>query len=92
MTNGQQTPQRTESAKKPKIKLTTSATPKANGATATPKATKGEAKSAKTKSKKKDAEEAVEEAAKEPELTAEEKHVRKSVCSLLLTKKFAGQR
>ncbi|KAH6626053.1 hypothetical protein B0J18DRAFT_130182 [Chaetomium sp. MPI-SDFR-AT-0129] len=83
-----ETPQRTESAKKPKIKLTTSATPKANGAASTPKATKGEGKSAKTKSKKKDAEETVEEAAKEPELSAEEKHVRKSKEVLFLRHKI----
>ena len=79
-----QTPQRSDSVKKPKIKLTTSATPKAaNGATATPKPTKAaESKSAKSKSKKKDADEkkAEEAAAKEPELSAEDKHVRKSVC------------
>jgi hypothetical protein len=65
--------------------LTTSATPKAaNGATATPKSTKAaESKSAKSKSKKKDADDKKAEeaaAAKEPELSAEDKHVRKSVC------------
>jgi hypothetical protein len=81
-----QTPQRAESVKKPKIKLTTSATPKAaNGATATPKSTKqaAESKSSKAKSKKKDADEKKaekESTPKEPELSAEDKHVGKEVC------------
>jgi hypothetical protein len=80
-----QTPQRADSVKKPKIKLTTSATPKAaNGATATPKSTKqaAESKSSKAKSKKKDADEKAEKEStpKEPELSAEDKHIRKEVC------------
>ena len=69
--------------KKPKIKLTTSSTPKtANGAAATPKSSKAaESKSAKSKSKKaKEADEAKAEAApKEPELSAEDKRARKEV-------------
>jgi hypothetical protein len=79
-----QTPQRADSVKKPKIKLTTSATPKAaNGATATPKSTKtADSKSSKAKSKKKDADEKAEKEStpKEPELSAEDKHIRKEVC------------
>lgn len=81
-----QTPQRADSVKKPKIKLTTSATPKAaNGATATPKSTKtAESKSTKSKSKKKDAADdkkaEKESTPKEPELSAEDKHTRKEVC------------
>lgn len=81
-----QTPQRSDSVKKPKIKLTTSATPKAaNGAASTPKSTKAtETKGAKSKSKKKDADEKMAEkesaTPKEPELSAEDKHVRKEVC------------
>ncbi len=80
-----QTPQRSDSVKKPKIKLTTSATPKvANGATSTPKSTKAaDSKSAKSKNKKKDADEAKVEkeasAPKEPELSPEDRRVRKQV-------------
>lgn len=75
--------------KKPKIKLTTSATPKAaNGAAASPKSAKAaQPKSAKSKAKKaKNAEEAEEEvvekedvAPKEPELSPEDRRVRKEV-------------
>ncbi|KAM9882650.1 PWWP domain-containing protein [Verticillium dahliae] len=73
------TPQRSDSAKKPKIKLTTSSTPKATNGTSTPKAAKeSAAKPAKTKSKKDGAEKKAEkETPKEPELSAEEKHQRK---------------
>ncbi|RBQ84237.1 hypothetical protein VDGD_04190 [Verticillium dahliae] len=76
------TPQRSDSAKKPKIKLTTSSTPKATNGTSTPKAAKeSAAKPAKTKSKKDGAEKKAEkETPKEPELSAEEKHQRKEVC------------
>ncbi|EAQ90892.1 hypothetical protein CHGG_02827 [Chaetomium globosum CBS 148.51] len=85
-----ETPRRSDSVKKPKIKLTTSATPKtANGATATPKSTKAtDAKSSKSKSKKKDADDKDAEeaaAAKETEqLSAEDKHTRKSVLKAIL--------
>lgn len=79
------TPQRSDSVKKPKIKLTTNSTPKgANGAANTPKSAKTtDSKSAKSKGKKKDAdEEKSQETAvtKEPELSAEEKYARKTVC------------
>ncbi|KAK4128400.1 hypothetical protein N657DRAFT_564217 [Parathielavia appendiculata] len=86
-----ETPQRSESVKKPKIKLTTSATPKAtNGATSTPKSTKAaEAKSAKAKPKKKEADEKKEApASKEPELSAEERHLRKEKEVLFLRHKL----
>lgn len=88
-----QTPQRAESTKKPKIKLTTSSTPKTtNGTASTPKA-KDESKSAKAKSKK-SSKETVDKAEKEvatpkePEYTAEEKHQRKevSLCEYLILK------
>lgn len=83
----QETPQRSESVKKPKIKLTTNSTPKtANGAAAAPKAAKpaAEAKAAKAKptKKTKETEEKKEKEAatpKEQELTPEEKHARKEV-------------
>ncbi|KAK7969829.1 hypothetical protein PG996_001733 [Apiospora saccharicola] len=74
------TPQRSESVKKPKIKLTTSSTPKAaangiqspkNGKESTTKASKPKYKAAKKDAEEKPA------APKEPELTPEERHVRK---------------
>ncbi|KAK7459263.1 PWWP domain-containing protein [Colletotrichum acutatum] len=74
------TPARTDSAKKPKIKLNTSSTPKTTNGTATPKSAKeSAAKPAKSKSSKKEGAEkkAEKEVPKEPELTAEEKHQRK---------------
>ena len=89
-----QTPQRSESVKKPKIKLTTNSTPKpANGTTPTPsKAAKSVAdKTAKAKAKKpKETEEkkVVEEKVatpKEPELSPEEKHVRKEVSTFMVS-------
>lgn len=75
-----QTPARTDSAKKPKIKLNTSSTPKTTNGTATPKSAKeSAAKPARSKSSKKEGAEkkAEKEVPKEPELTAEEKHQRK---------------
>jgi len=92
-----ETPQRSESVKKPKIKLTTNSTPKpANGTTPTPsKAAKSVAdKTAKAKAKKpKETEEkkVVEEKVatpKEPELSPEEKHVRKEKEVLFLRHKL----
>jgi hypothetical protein len=84
-----QTPQRTDSVKKPKIKLNTSSTPKTANGVPTPKSAKepSASKPAKPKTKKvpKDGEDKKAEkeivAAKEPELSAEEKHVRKEVSS-----------
>lgn len=65
-----QTPQRTDSAKKPKIKLNTSSTPKnANGATSQSKDASGKTKSKKSEKK---------EAAKE-KLTPEERLARREV-------------
>lgn len=86
-TNFGQTPQRSESVKKPKIKLTTNSTPKTtNGAASTPKSSKpkDDSKPTKSKSKKatKDTAENLEKEVatpKEPELTADEKHQRKEV-------------
>jgi hypothetical protein len=93
-----QTPQRADSAKKPKIKLTTSSTPKAaNGASATPKSSgkASETKSTKSsKSKKKDTSEDKTAAAskeptpKEPSLTPEERHARKEKEVLFLRHKL----
>ncbi|KAK4237851.1 hypothetical protein C8A03DRAFT_34150 [Achaetomium macrosporum] len=89
-----ETPQRSDSVKKPKIKLTTSATPKAaNGATSTPKSAKtAESKGAKPKSKKaKEADEKAEKevtAPKEPEISSEERHLRKKKEVLFLRHKL----
>ncbi|KAH8885174.1 hypothetical protein GQ53DRAFT_370691 [Thozetella sp. PMI_491] len=87
-----ETPQRSDSVKKPKIKLTTNSTPKANG---TPKPSKAgsESKSSKPKSKKtKEPEEKKQEkdsaTPKEPELTPEEKHQRKEKEVLFLRHKL----
>ncbi|KAB5563562.1 PWWP domain-containing protein [Coniochaeta sp. 2T2.1] len=85
-----ETPQRTDSVKKTKIKITTSSTPKVtNGAASTPKSskTKDESKSAKSKAKKPVAEEVM-EAPKEPELTPEERHARKEKEVLFLRHKL----
>ena len=75
-----QTPQRTDSVKKPKIKLTSSTPKVTNGAASTPKSSKAkdESKSTKSKAKKPAAEETT-EATTEPELTPEERHARKEV-------------
>ncbi|MDA4132585.1 MAG: hypothetical protein OK454_05605, partial [Thaumarchaeota archaeon] len=75
-----QTPQRSDSVKKPKIKWTSSSTPKtADGTTSTPKSGK-DVSAAKPKPKKSAEEKKVVEAPKAPELTPEEKHARKEVC------------
>ncbi|KAL1837431.1 hypothetical protein VTJ49DRAFT_3783 [Mycothermus thermophilus] len=86
-----ETPQRADSVKKPKIKLTTSSTPKpANGASATPKSSSkpSESKSAKSKSKKKEDDKEKEATPKEPELTPEERHARKEKEVLFLRHKL----
>lgn len=79
------------SAKKPKLKLTHS-TPKATNGTATPKSTKDKSasKPAKPKSVKKDAKVRTPEIVvpKEPELTAEEKRVKKEKEILFLRHKL----
>ncbi|KAI1649799.1 uncharacterized protein F4817DRAFT_15671 [Daldinia loculata] len=78
------TPQRSESVKKPKIKLTNSSTPKAANGVQSPstkdssKAVKVKAKSAKGSKEKSDSKKEKEASApKEPELSPEERHVRK---------------
>ncbi|CAJ2501772.1 Uu.00g046250.m01.CDS01 [Anthostomella pinea] len=78
------TPQRSESVKKPKIKLTTSSTPKTANGVQSPTPGKDSAKPVKVKAKSakggKDAESKKEKepvAPKEPELTDQEKHTRK---------------
>lgn len=73
-----QTPQRSDSVKKPKIKLNTSSTPKnANGAT--PQAKDKDA-SAKSKTKQKKGGE--KKQAPKEKLTPEELHARKEVCDV----------
>lgn len=85
-----ETPQRSESVKKPKIKLTNNHTPKSNGATPS-KAAKsgGEAKSTK-KTKKPAKEESVErvQTPKEPEMSAEDRFERKKKEVLFLRHKL----
>ncbi|KAK0633435.1 hypothetical protein B0T14DRAFT_68517 [Immersiella caudata] len=90
-----ETPARSDSVKKPKIKLTMNSTPKTNGTaapsaksakTAEPKAAKPKAKKAKeTEEKKAEKEPAT---PKEPTLTAEEKHQRKEKEVLFLRHKL----
>lgn len=89
-TEDSETPQRSESVKKPKIKLTNNATPKAaNGAT--PKSAKA-GSDAKTKKAKKPAKEADEEdkaqSPKEPEMSAEDRFERKKKEVLFLRHKL----
>lgn len=89
-TEDSETPQRSESVKKPKIKLTNNATPKtANGAT--PKSAKAGAE-AKNKKAKKPAKEADEEekaqSPKEPEMSAEDRFERKKKEVLFLRHKL----
>lgn len=86
-----ETPQRSESVKKPKIKLTNNATPKtANGAT--PKSAKAGAETKASKKAKKPAKEAdTEEKAqspKEPEMSAEDRFERKKKEVLFLRHKL----
>ncbi|KAH8676322.1 hypothetical protein BX600DRAFT_508484 [Xylariales sp. PMI_506] len=76
------TPQRSDSVKKPKIKLTSSATPKASAnGVQSPSIKESTSKAAKPKTKAskpaKDAEAKKEAAPKEPEMTPEERHIRK---------------
>ncbi|KAL1870430.1 hypothetical protein Daus18300_005116 [Diaporthe australafricana] len=89
-TEDSETPQRSESVKKPKIKLTNNATPKtANGAT--PKSAKagGEAKTKKTKKPAKEAdEEDKAQSPKEPEMSAEDRFERKKKEVLFLRHKL----
>ncbi|KAL8413981.1 hypothetical protein RB594_005279 [Gaeumannomyces avenae] len=96
------TPQRSDSVKKPKIKLTTNSTPKAANGTSTPKSPKpaAEAKASKSKAKKpvkevadpkRTVEKKVVEKEKEivmPELSPEEKHARKEKEVLFLRHKL----
>lgn len=83
-----QAPQRSDSVKKPKIKVVSNSgtTKAANGASTTPKPAKekdsGAAKAAKPKSSKKEEKKDVPAAPKEPELTPEELRQRKEVCSV----------
>ncbi|KAL1882716.1 hypothetical protein VTK73DRAFT_1236 [Phialemonium thermophilum] len=91
-----ETPQRSDSVKKPKIKLTVNSTPKStNGTSSTPKSSKAQSQSKLAKSKPKKHEVADEDrkagevsAAKEPELSAEEKHARKKREVLFLRHKL----
>lgn len=89
-TEDSETPQRSESVKKPKIKLTNNATPKtANGAT--PKSAKagGEAKTKKAKKPTKETEdEDKAQSPKEPEMSAEDRFERKKKEVLFLRHKL----
>lgn len=89
-TEDSETPQRSESVKKPKIKLTNNATPKtANGAT--PKSAKagGEAKAKKAKKATKEADdEEKAQSPKEPEMSAEDRFQRKKKEVLFLRHKL----
>jgi hypothetical protein len=85
-----QTPQRSESVKKPKIKLTGTSTPKtANGVQSTPakdsaKPSKAKAKSSKAGKEADSKKEKEPVAPKEPELTPEDRRARKEVGSSVL--------
>ncbi|KAK2610936.1 hypothetical protein N8I77_004322 [Diaporthe amygdali] len=89
-TEDSETPQRSESVKKPKIKLTNNATPKtANGAT--PKSAKagGEAKAKKAKKATKEVDdEEKAQSPKEPEMSAEDRFQRKKKEVLFLRHKL----
>lgn len=80
-----QTPHRAESVKKPKIKLTNNSTPKASNGVDSPstkdssKAVKVKAKPAKGGKEKTDSKKKEPAAPKEPELSPEEKRLRKEV-------------
>ena len=77
-----QTPQRSDSVKKPKIKLNTSSTPKAANGTSTPKA-KDESSTKVVKPKNKKAKEGGDkkaEPSKDTKMTPEERRARKEVC------------
>lgn len=87
-TEDSETPQRSESVKKPKIKLTNNSTPKANGAASKSAKSGGETKSAKkAKKPKEDSEERV-QTPKEPEMTAEDRFDRKKKEVLFLRHKL----
>lgn len=74
-----QAPQRSESVKKPKIKLNTSSTSKSANGTAAPKAKEEKAAKA-TKTKVKKSADKKSDAPKEAKMTPEERHDRKKVC------------
>lgn len=82
-------PQRSESVKKPKIKLTHNSTPKANGASSKVAKAGGDAKASTKKAKKpkEDSEERI-QTPKEPEISAEEKYERKKKEVLFLRHKL----
>lgn len=88
-TDDTETPQRSESVKKPKIKLTHNSTPKSNGASAKAAKTGGDAKASSKKAKKakEDSEEQAQDT-KEPEISAEEKYERKKKEVLFLRHKL----
>lgn len=79
--------QRSESVKKPKIKLTHNSTPKSNGASSKAKAGDAKGSSKKAKKPKEDSEEQASDP-KEPELSPEEKYERKKKEVLFLRHKL----
>lgn len=88
-TDDSETPQRSESVKKPKIKLTHNSTPKSNGASSKAGKAGGDVKASSKKAKKpkEDSEERV-QTPKEPEISAEEKYERKKKEVLFLRHKL----
>ncbi|KAJ4416369.1 hypothetical protein N0V82_006806 [Gnomoniopsis sp. IMI 355080] len=87
-TDDSETPQRSDSVKKPKIKLTHNSTPKSNGASSKAKAgSDAKSSSKKAKKPKEDAEEQTQDP-KEPELSPEDKYERKKKEVLFLRHKL----
>lgn len=85
---GSGTPQRADSVKKPKIKLTNNSTPKSNGAASKAAKAGGDSKaSKKAKKPKEDSEERV-QTPKEPEMSAEDRWERKKKEVLFLRHKL----
>lgn len=81
-------PQRADSVKKPKIKLTNNGTPKSNGAASKSAKAGGEAKSSKKAKKPKEESEERVQTPKEPEMSAEDRWERKKKEVLFLRHKL----
>lgn len=85
---GSETPQRADSVKKPKIKLTNNSTPKSNGAASKSAKAGGEAKASKKAKKPKEESEERVQTPKEPEMSAEDRWERKKKEVLFLRHKL----
>lgn len=83
-----ETPQRSESVKKPKIKLTHNSTPKSNGAASKSAKASNEAKASKKAKKPKEESEERVQTPKEPEMSAEDRFERKKKEVLFLRHKL----